>query len=131
MYVDTNILIHILVDDSTGKTELLKNYFIENEDEIFDIRFTVVMESFWVLTSKRMGLSIKKAVDELINLLSSDLFEVEKLDECLDILNLIKKKTFLDWVDAEIYLKSKSEKTKVLSFDEDFDKLGKKVRFVV
>ncbi|MBU1088597.1 PIN domain-containing protein [Patescibacteria group bacterium] len=131
MYVDTNILIHILVDDNTGKTELLKNYFIKNEDEIFDIRFTVVMESFWVLTSKRIGLSTKKTVDELINLLSSDLFEVEKVDECLNILNLIKKKTFLDWVDAEIYLRSKDEKTKVLSFDEDFDKLGKKVRFVV
>jgi len=118
MYIDTDILFNLIVDDGTQKNHVIKEYFIEHESDLFEVSVLVLEKTFEMLVSKEVGLKAWDAGEKLLRIIESDILEVERQEEMIGYLNLIIEKKANNLVDADLITKNRIEKKRILRLQE-------------
>lgn len=125
-FVDTNVFLRFLLADEPKQFRLAKTLFEKAEEGKISLWTTevVILEIIWTLKSffKLTPTQIQLKVSSL---LAMGGLTVPHRDFILQGLDLFVKKG-VDFVDAYNFLLAQKEKKKILSFDEDFDKIGKR-----
>ena len=125
-FVDTNVFLRLLLNDHKTQSLLAKKIFQKAEKGEISLWTTdiVILEIIWTLTSF-YRLSRKKIHYHVNSLFALENFKILNRDFLIRALDDFIKKN-VDFVDAyNFYLACKANK-KILSFDRDFDKLGKR-----
>lgn len=125
-FADTNIFIRFLVGDNHKQAKQAGNYFALAKAKKIQIVILseVILEIDYVL-KKVYGLSRLEIARKLSDLVSSPYFDPEDRSIWIMCLELYRQTNF-DLVDIFLFEKAKSENAEVLSFDRDFEKLGKR-----
>jgi len=129
VFVDTNIFIRYLLEDEKEQVEQVENLFrLADEGEIKLVTNWLVMaEIDWALTSfyKLSKAKICKAFEKILAL---SFLEINKKDLLFKAVEIYKKKN-VDFVDCLNFVFAKDKKLPIASFDRDFDKINKRVRY--
>lgn len=121
--IDSNVFIRLVVKDSP--TQLLKAQAlikdIEQESLHVLLSILVINEIIWIL-EKFYDLKRKNFIPELLKFLALKNIKIIEVEKTLiiKILKIMQNRKF-DFTD--IYLSHITDKEKLFSFDEDFDKL--------
>lgn len=118
MYIDTDILFNLIVDDGTQKNHIIKEYFIEHENDLFEVSVLVLVKTFEMLVDKDIGLKSRDAAEKLLRIIESDILEVERQEEMMEFLNLVIEKKVTNLVDADLMTKNRLEKKRILRLQE-------------
>lgn len=125
-FVDTNIFLRFLLADQKRQYSLAKKLFQKAEKGKVFLWTTdvVILEIVWTLKSfyKLKPKTIQYQVSSLIAL---ENLKVKNKDLLLQALDYFAAKN-VDFGDAYDFLLAKNENKEILSFDRDFDKLGKR-----
>lgn len=125
-FVGTNIFLRFLLADQKKQHRLAKKLFQKAEEGKVALWTTdvVILEIVWTLRSfyKLSPQVIQHKISSLIGLENLKVKNKNLLLQALDL--FVTKK--VDFIDAYNFLLAKGEGKKILSFDRDFDKLGKR-----
>lgn len=125
-FVDTNIFLRFLLADNKQQYLLAKKLFKKAEDGKISLWTTdiVILEIIWTLKS---FYKIKpREIQHHINCLAAlENLKITNGSLLLETLDLFANKN-VDFADAYNFLLAQKAKKKIVSFDQDFDKLGKR-----
>lgn len=125
-FVDTNIFLRFLLADQKKQYRLVKKLFQKAEEGKISLWTTdvVILEIVWTLKSF-YKLKPKVIQHQVSSLIALENLKVKNKDLLLQALDYFATKN-VDFSDAYNFLLAKNENKKILSFDSDFDKLGKR-----
>lgn len=125
-FVDTNIFLRFLLADHKKQYSLAKKLFQKGEEGKITLWTTdiVILEIVWTLKSfyKLTPQKIQDCVSSLIALKNLRIKNKNLLLQALDYFT----NENIDFADAYNFLLARAGDKKVISFDRDFDKLGKR-----
>ena len=124
IYIDTNIILRILLNDNPLQTNKIKKFISTTNQDLY-INKLVVLETFQTLTGKILNFSPQQASQALSTLLFETSFFI--IEDKINILNTLKilEKNKTDFVDAYLVIVTQ-KKDSLLSFDTGIDKISKK-----
>lgn len=125
-FIDTNIFLRFLLNDHKKQSLLAKKLFKKAEGRKIDLWTTdvVILEIIWTLKSF-YKLSSKKIQNLISTILALEHFKMKNKNLLLQALDLFVDKN-VDFIDAYNFLLARKDGKKIISFDQNFDKLGKK-----
>jgi predicted nucleic acid-binding protein len=125
-FVDTNLFLRLLLKNHPEQSPIAERIFQKAEEGKLKLWTTdvVISEIVWVLKSffKQPPFKIQQSVSKVFGITNLSILNKKLLIQALD--DFVKKN--VDFVDAYNYQLAKLHDRKILSFDEDFDKLGKR-----
>lgn len=127
-YVDTNIFIRYLTKDVIRQAQKVKQRLLQAKEGKIQLLLTsfTAVEILFIL-QKYYELSKAEAIEKLHSLFSPAFIAIDQKEAFLEALSLYKDSN-IDFVDLFNFTVTKKHKTKILSFDKDFDKLTPKLR---
>lgn len=125
-FVDTNIFLRFLLADNKKQYLLAKKLFQKAEDGKISLWTTdiVILEIIWTLKSFYQ-LKPQEIQHSITSLAALKNLKIENKNLILEALDVFVSKN-VDFADAYNFLLAQKTKKKILSFDQDFDKLGKR-----
>jgi predicted nucleic-acid-binding protein len=122
--LDTNIVVRLFVDDGSKEVPIARAVF---ERETVEIPLSVILECEWVLRSayKFTPASICEALTALLSLET-----VIVQDPDLVIAAIEAHRLGVDFADA-FHLLSAEKSDELLTFDDDFEKRAKRMKYIV
>lgn len=125
-FVDTNVFLRFLLADNKKQYLLAKKLFQKAEDGKISLWTTdiVILEIIWTLKSFYQ-LKPQEIQHSITSLTALENLKVENKNLILEALDFFVNKN-VDFVDAYNFLLAKKADKKIISFDQDFDKLGKR-----
>lgn len=128
IYADTNVFLRFLTNDIPAQSEKVERRFKQAQSGKFAIvvlHITIIEILFHL--ERWYKLSKKEATEKLAQLLSPSWITTDHKDAVFEALQLYTEKN-IDFVDLLTWNITKEAKTKLLSFDKDFDKLSPNLR---
>lgn len=124
-FLDTNIILRVLLEDNQKQLEAAKKIFTgakEGKSQLILPKFilievTHVLRTYYAVTKEEI-------VSQLLKLVSIPYLMVEDRTLVMEALKLYEK-TSLGFVDCLLFLTAKQSNAKVLTFDENLNKLTK------
>lgn len=125
-FVDTNIFLRFLLADQKRQYLLAKKtlQLAEKGKIILWTTDIVILEIIWTLKSF-YELSSEEIKNKISSLMAMKNISVKNKDLLLQALDYFVEKK-VDFADAYNFILAQKEKVKIISFDKDFDKLGKR-----
>lgn len=126
-FIDTNIILRLLLRDNQFQYRLAKRIFELGENRRIEIWTTdvVILELVWTLKSlyRYNRQTIRDKIDGILALSYLDIGNKKLILQALD--SFATKN--VDFADAYNFQLAKKENKKILSFDDDYKKLGSRV----
>lgn len=123
--MDTNVFLRFLLRDNKAQSKIAEDLFKKAEKGKIYLWTTdvVILEIVWVLKSfyNSTNKEIQKSVSEILSLKN---LKVKNADLLLQAASDFATKN-IDFTDCYNFQLAQKENKKILSFDEDFRKLGK------
>jgi len=125
-FVDSNVFFRFLLADHKTQSPLVKKIFQKAEEDKISLWTTdvVILEMVWTFKSF-YKLSNSKIQQQMNSIIALDGLKIKNRKLLLQALGLFVEKN-VDFADAYNFLLAQKSNKKILSFDRDFDKLGKR-----
>lgn len=124
-FVDTNIFFRLLLEDNLSQYRIVENLFKNAEQGKLDLWTTdvVILEIIWTLKSffKYSNSGIRQTINKI---LAIENLQIENRELSIQALTDFEEKN-VDFADAYNYQLAQKAGCKILSFDDDFKKLGR------
>ena len=129
LFVDTNIFLRFILKDNLRQAEKVKDLFkaAEGKKVVLKTNVLVIAEFAWTLKSF-YKFSKKKICNRIKKILQLDFIQIDEKDSVLEAINIFEKKN-VDFIDCLNFVFAKDRQLKIASFDRDFDKLDKRLRY--
>lgn len=129
IFIDTNLFIRYILEDNEEQVDKVEALFKLAEEKRINLEtnWFIIAEIEWILSSfyKFSKKQIFKALSKVLNL---NFIKIDKKDLLIKATKIYVKKN-VDLVDCLNYILAKDRKLKIASFDHDFDKLDKRIRY--
>src|SRR3989304_5195179 len=126
--LDTNVILRYLTNDVPAQAEKVKKRFLDAaKGKIqFEILPMTVVEIIFQLANW-YNLAKDDICRMILALFSPDWIIIREKEIIFEAISLYRLKN-IDIVDLLVFVTSKNDNKKILSFDKDFDKLSPKIR---
>ncbi|KKS45754.1 hypothetical protein A3J20_05420 [Candidatus Gottesmanbacteria bacterium RIFCSPLOWO2_02_FULL_42_29] len=126
--LDTNVILRYLTNDVPAQAEKVKKRFLDAaKGKIqFEILPITVVEIIFQLANW-YNLAKDDICRMILALFSPDWIIIREKEIIFEAISLYRLKN-IDIVDLLVFVTSKNDNKKILSFDKDFDKLSPKIR---
>jgi len=125
-YIDTNIILRLLLEDNKKQAKIAKNYFKNAKKKL--IKIVVISEIIFEINfvlQKVYSITKQEREKYLSALIKTPYLEIENRQILLEMLKIYNQVN-IDLVDIFLYLKAQEQNGIVLSFDKDIKQLQRK-----
>ncbi len=123
-FADTNVFLRFLLEDNLKFTKKAGAYFtLAKKGQIKVVILSVIILEIEYVLRKVYSQSRQEITKQISSLIKSVYFEVEDRSLWLEVMELYSKVN-IDMVDLLLFVKAKTNKAEVLTFDQKLAKLS-------